>query len=110
MSDAFENPLKPVPRAARLICGLVMGLFSCGFVLAALWMAADMLTIRSLAAPGKSLWGLVAVVGGIGLLTRFIAWRLVRGPRSANGVTLLPVAFLQGFGWRAAAAIPLQAI
>jgi hypothetical protein len=97
--NPFTRPLDPVSRVLRIVLGVIMGLFSCLFLSAALWIAADMLTTNSLPAPGKSSGGIAAVVGGIGLITGLISWRLVRGPTSKHAVTALPTAFLQGFGW-----------
>jgi hypothetical protein len=99
MSNVFKEPFDPVSRVARIVCGIVLGLFSAGFLFVALWCAVDMLTTRSLAAPGKTLWDVAAVVGGLGLISAFITWRLLLGRKAANGITLLPVFTLQLFGW-----------
>jgi hypothetical protein len=103
MSNVFNEPFDPVSRVARIVCGVVLGFFSCVFLFGALWLAADMLTTRSLAAPGKSLWDVAAVIGAIGLGSSFITWRLLRGRKASNGVTLLPIFTLQLFGWLMAA-------
>ncbi len=90
--------LQPVSRAWRItsIVGCTLTSVICLLLSVMLW--TDMIRRHSFDYEGKPLWMGAAVVGVIGLASAFIAWRLVRRQAAANGVTVIPIWFIQVFG------------
>ena len=90
--------LQPVSRAWRItsIVGCTITSIICLLLSLLLW--TDMIRRHSFHYQGKPLWIAAAVVAVIGLSAAFIAWRLVRRHAAANGVTVMPIWFIQLFG------------
>ena len=90
--------LQPVGKAGRVISiiGCTFTSLVCLIVSLLLW--TDMIRRQSFEYEGKPLWIGGLVIGFIGLAAAFIAWRLVRRDAAANGITVMPVWFIQLFG------------
>ena len=94
MSD-YLQPVGRVWRIASIIC--------CAFtsaicLLLSLLMWTDMIRRHSFDYEGKPLWVGAAIVGVVGVVAAFVVWRLARRRPAANGITAMPVWFIQVFG------------
>ena len=91
--------LQPVGRAWRIISIVGCTLTSIVFLSLSLLAWTDMIRRHSLDYEGGPLWMGAVFAGVIGAAAAFIAWRLVRRNTAANGVTVMPVWFIQLFGF-----------
>jgi hypothetical protein len=94
-SGHVTDYLQPVGKAGRIvsIVGCMITAIVCQLV--SIVVATDMIQRGSINYQGKPLWMSVLVLGLLGGAAAFIAWRLVRRHASANGITILPVRFIQ---------------
>lgn len=94
MTD-YLQPVGRRLRVASIVCCLLASILS-SVLAVILW--TDMLSQNSFYYEGKPVWIGALVLTGIGVAAGFIAWRVLRSRTAANGVTVLPVWFIQLFG------------
>ena len=89
--------LKPISRFWRRfsIVGCALTFALC--LLLASFICYILLRRHSAPNDGHPLWLAVVFIAALGFAAAFIAWRLLKGERAANGVTMLPARFIQGF-------------
>ena len=90
--------LHPVGRAWRTSSIVASTLASIVCLVLSFVLGTDMMRRQSLTYDDKPLWLALVLVGAVGVASAFIAWRLVGRRASANGVTDIPVWFIQLFG------------
>ena len=90
--------LQPVGRTWRITSIVACTLTSiiCSLLSLLLW--TDMIQRHSLDFEGKPLWMAAVLVAFTGAAAAFVAWRLVRRHAVANGITVMPIWFIQLFG------------
>ena len=91
----MSDYLQPVGKASRnfSIVGSTLTSIICLLLSVFLW--TDMIQRHSFNDQGKPLWIAALAVGVIGCAGAFIAWRLVRRLTSGNGLTVMPIWFIQ---------------
>jgi hypothetical protein len=94
----MRDYLQPAGKLARIICFIasVISAALCAFASVVLW--TGMIRERSFTFNGKPLWIGALIIAAVGAAAAFIAVRLVRGEIAPNGVTTMPVWFIQVFG------------